>query len=168
MYGKSFFLIVLALITVGLITSAGRFMPVLVKVPSTYDPKITVEQAIQTSNTPLLIEFYTDNCKTCTVITPWMAELKPDFDNQVTFVMVDINDPAQQQVSELFGVSYVPAIYVFDFKRMNKTQVSFEAYASPKRLKAGIEKAIAEAKRKPDRSPFRQGNRPQGQESEAG
>ncbi len=42
MFGKSFFLVVLALITVGLLTSAGRFMPVLNKVPSTFDPKITV------------------------------------------------------------------------------------------------------------------------------
>ena len=159
MYGKSFFLIVLALITVGLLASTGRFMPVLVKVPSTYDPKITVEQAIQTSNTPLLIEFYTDNCHTCQQITPWLANMKHEFDHQVTFVMVDINDPAQQQVAELFGVSYVPAIYVFDFKRMHKIQVSFEAYATPNRLKAGIQKAIADAKRKPDRSPFRQGNR---------
>ncbi len=82
--------------------------------------------------------------------------MKPHFDSQVTFIMVDINDPAQQQVAELFGVSYVPAIYVFDFKRMAKTQVSVQAYGSVNRLKAGVQQAIAEAKRKPNRSPFRE------------
>lgn len=152
MYRQSFFLVVLALIVMGILFAGTRFIaaiPGVTGLPSSYDPKVNVEEAIMTSSKPLLIEFYTDTCQTCQHVTPWVHQLnKEKYHEQLTFIMVDVNDPAQGQVAQLFGIEYVPAIFVFDFKHMTKVQINENAYASLTALDKEISQAILEVKNK--------------------
>lgn len=151
MYRKSFFLVLVSLILMGIAATGTRIVeaiPGVTGLPSSYDPKITVEQAVQTSSKPLLIEFYTDSCQTCRVITPWVYKLQKKYESQITFVMVNADDPKQQQIAGIFGIEYVPALYVFDFKNMNKVQVSISGYSSINALDKAIAKAISQADKK--------------------
>lgn len=150
MYRKSFFLVVFSLLVMGVVAVGARFVaaiPGATGLPSSYDPKLTVEEAVQTSTKPLLIEFYTDTCKTCQLITPWVYKLKDNYKSKVTFVMVDVDDPRQGSIAGIFGIEYVPTLYVFDFKNMTKVQVSIDGYRSMKSLDRAIAKAIQQSEK---------------------
>ncbi len=142
MYKQSFFMVILALLLVGIISSGSRLVaaiPGLNGLPSSYDPKVNIEQAASTSNVPLLVEFYTDECHTCQIVTPWVHQLQDKYRNQLTFVMINLDDPQQNAIANIFAVQYVPAIFVFDAKHMVKAQVDTSAYASKKDLDKAIE-----------------------------
>jgi len=150
MYRKSILLVVCALIIAGLVGSGDRIWSALTNsgLPSSYDPGITVMDAMQTAEHPLLIEFYRDDCSACRRVTPWVAELKEKYKDRLHFVMVDVMDPAQSQVSDLFTVQFVPALYVFDTKHMAKAMVDDRSYGSKAALDAAIERAIQAADKK--------------------
>ncbi len=149
MYRQSFFIVILALILVGVLTTGSRMVGAIPgNVPSSYDPGLTITQAMQTSQKPLLVEFYTDSCKTCQIITPWVHKLSQKYQDQLTYVMIDLDDRNQAQVASIFGVEYVPAIYVFDFKQMSKAQIPTKAYISRTSLDNAIAQAIQEVKTK--------------------
>jgi thioredoxin-like negative regulator of GroEL len=148
MYRKSFFLVLISLIFMGILATGTRIVEAIPGVnglPSSYDPKITVEDAVQSSSKPLLVEFYTDNCQTCRVVTPWVYKLQEKYSDKVTFIMVNADDPKQGQIAGIFGIEYVPAIFVFDFKHMKKVQVSLDGYSSMKSMDKAISKAIQQA-----------------------
>lgn len=154
MYRKSFFLVLLSLMVMGLLVTGSRIVsavPGFAGMPSSYDPHISVEEAVKTSTKPLLIEFYTDNCATCQVITPWMHKLGKKYADRLTFVMVDVNDSRQGQIADIFGIQYVPAIFVFDFKHMSKAQVDIAAYKTMSHLDKAIEQAITRVNAKAQR-----------------
>ncbi len=146
MYRQSFFVVVLSLLVMGLLATGTKLVaaiPGVTGLPSSYDPKVTVQEAANTSNKPLLIEFYTDACRTCQIVTPWVHDLANNkYKSQVTYVMVNADDQTQAQVAQLFAIEYVPSIFVFDFKHMKKEQISPNAYGSKGTLDRAIGKAI--------------------------
>lgn len=150
MYRQSFFLVVMALLVMGILSGGTRIVsaiPGLSGLPSSYDPKINVQEAIMTSEKPLLIEFYTDSCRTCQHVTPWVHQLGKKYKDDFQFVMVDADNPDNAQVSQIFAIEYVPAIFIFDFKHMTKAQVDTSAYGSYNALDRGIQKAWAKVKK---------------------
>jgi thioredoxin-like negative regulator of GroEL len=152
MYRKSFFLVILSLLVMGLLFNGARMVaaiPGVTGMPSSYDPKISVDEAVNTSPYPLLIEFYTDPCGTCKIVTPWVHKLHEEkYKDKLTFVMVDVNKPENGQFAQIFGIQYVPAIFVFDFKNMSKAQVDIKSYGSKENLDKAISKAMKDAKEK--------------------
>lgn len=133
MYQKSFFLVILALLFVAFLNTGFRYLATIPWVsgnPSAYDPKISIEEAVQTSKKPLLVEFYTDTCQTCRQVTPLLAKVKERYAKDLTFVMVNLDDPQQQPFAQIFGVTYVPAVFIFDAKQMHKTQIPLEKMKS--------------------------------------
>jgi thiol-disulfide isomerase/thioredoxin len=150
MYKRSFLTVATTLAVVGLLCLSGRYMSALAgwgAAPSSYDPQISVQEAVKTSQTPLLIEFYTDACGTCQMLTPWVHTLGKKYKNDVTLVMVNLDDPNRNSVAEIFNVQYVPSLFVFDFKHMAKAQVDPKLYGSKKQLEQGLQAAIAQAKK---------------------
>ncbi len=126
MYRKSFFIILLAFIVMGLSFTGAKYLatiPGFMGLPSSYDPHISMQKAFQTSKEPLLIEFYSDTCGRCKYETPFVYKASQKFKDKLTFVMVDVNDPKQSQVADIFGITYIPDLYIFDFKHMIKASV---------------------------------------------
>jgi thiol-disulfide isomerase/thioredoxin len=151
MYRKSFFMVVLSLIVMGLLASGTKMVmaiPGLTGLPSSYDPHVRMEDAMQTSTKPLLVEFYTDTCGTCKVLTPWVHQLKDKYADDLTFVMVDVSDARNSQVAQIFNITFVPSIFVFDAKHMTKAQVSSRQYGSKDAVDKGIADALATMKSK--------------------
>jgi thiol-disulfide isomerase/thioredoxin len=146
MYRKSFFIVAFALLLVGILFTGTRMVaaiPGITGYPSSYDPKTTLQDATNTSKTPVLVEFYTDQCGTCKIVTPWVHKLATEkYKNQVTLVMINLDDPQQSQYGNAFGVTYVPTIYVFDPHTMAKAQVDPNRYGSIQEVDSGISRAI--------------------------
>lgn len=111
--------------------------------PSRYDPGLTVEAAARQSAKPLLIEFYSDDCGACRSVTPMIHHTyQTTLANRLTLVMVNVARPDAAPVAETFGVQGIPAVFVFDPKRMQKTAIPYESLSSPEAFTAAIEAAL--------------------------
>lgn len=115
--------------------------------PSSFDSGLTIEQAFKTSKVPLLVEFYSDTCGTCRRLTPEIHKLyEGPYKGKLTLVMLDVMEPENQQIAQLFGVDALPGIYLFDHKHMKKHPIPPEAFTSAQALKSAIDQALLKIK----------------------
>lgn len=135
---------VLAIVLVVFVSTSWTQWQALGQLPSAYDPGIQIQKAFQTSKTPLLVEFYSDECGSCRTATPILHHTyNQQFKQSLTLVMLDVNDPNSAQVAQLFGVDEIPAIYVFNPKVMHKEEIPLTAFESEAKLKQHIDSALA-------------------------
>jgi thioredoxin-like negative regulator of GroEL len=111
--------------------------------PSAYDPGVSIETAFKTSKVPVLIEFYSDTCSTCKRVTPVIHHMSQNqLKDKLTLVMMNVEDDDSYQIAQLFGVDELPAVYVFDPKRMKKQTVDSKAFESEEALETAINEAL--------------------------
>ncbi len=145
MFKKSF-LLVLGVVAVVFASAFTTQMVLSGQLPSAYDPGIAVDEAFKTSKYPLLIEFYSDTCSSCRTVTPLIHQVyDADYKDKLTLVMVDVNDDDGYQISRLFGVESIPAVFVFDFKHMKKDELDMEHLLSQKSFSTALDQALAKA-----------------------
>ncbi len=119
-------------------------------VPSSYDAGIRLDEAFQNSKTPILVEFYSDSCGTCQQVAPMVDSLKPDFKDKLKVVMVNTDNNENATFMQLFKVDTIPALFVFDPKKMKKQPIGAEHFATEITLKAGINTALDTLKTLPN------------------
>ena len=61
-----------------------------------------------TNDKPSLIEFYADWCTTCQSMSPVLKNLKENYDQQINFVMINIDYPENNQLIKQYQVIGVP------------------------------------------------------------
>jgi thiol:disulfide interchange protein len=111
--------------------------------PSRYDPGVTIDTAFKTAKTPLLVEFYSDTCGRCRQVTPLLHKTATHrLKSVVTLVMLDVDNPDNEGVATLFGVKTLPAVFVFDPKKMKKHALSNEVLDSETLLTQAIQVAL--------------------------
>jgi thiol:disulfide interchange protein len=115
------------------------------RLPSRYDKGMALTTAFKQAKTPLLVEFYSDACATCQQITPIVHGVAGHMHNQLTMVMVDVTNPDNQMVAQLFGVTTIPKVFVFNPKKMKKQAIPDAALGSPQTLEAALNKVLTTA-----------------------
>lgn len=122
------------------------------KLPSAYDTGLTVDAAFQGATKPLLIEFYSDSCHACQIVTPIIhAIYEKAYKDKLTFVMANTDDEKNAPIAELFGIDAIPAIFVFDPRKMKKAEVLVPEVFHASDLEKGLADAfttVANAKAK--------------------
>lgn len=142
MFRRSFTMVLGVIACVVLVTGTSQWMAAG-QLPSAYDPGIELQEAFKTSEKPLLIEFYTDDCGGCQQITPLLHGLYKDaFADKLTLVMIDANNPRNGMYMELFNVDYVPNIYVFHHKKMKKVPIELGGLVTRKDLGQKLSQAL--------------------------
>lgn len=71
------------------------------------DQSVPLETARSNGN-PTLIEFYADWCTTCQSMAPMMADLKTEFQDQINFVMLNVDNPKWLPELTQFQVNGIP------------------------------------------------------------
>ena len=143
MFKRSFLMVALVFMLVFASAFASQIW-MTKDLPSSYDKGLTIEQAFKTSKVPILIEFYSDSCGTCKRLAPVIHELNEGrYKNRLTFVMMDVDEPGNQDIARLFGVDSLPGLYVFDHKHMKKHAIRAEDFVSRERLQQAIDQALA-------------------------
>jgi thioredoxin-like negative regulator of GroEL len=139
MFKRSFFMVIMVVLLV--FTSAFASQMWITKdMPSSFDSGLTIEKAFKTSSVPLLIEFYSDSCGTCRRMAPIVHHLQANrYKGRLTMVMMDVTDPANRDIAQLFGVDALPALYVFDHHHMKKHVIPPESFVSQHRLEQAID-----------------------------
>ena len=73
------------------------------------DPEIAF-----TNGKPTYLEFYAQWCEICKKMAPEVTELKKDFDNEMNFVFLNVDNPNSIKLIKQFKVNGIPQINIID------------------------------------------------------
>ncbi|AFY70918.1 Thioredoxin domain-containing protein [Thalassoporum mexicanum PCC 7367] len=74
---------------------------------------VTYQNAIA-NNKPSIVEFYANWCTTCQSLAPTMQALHHKYGNQVNFVMLNVDEPADALIARSFHATAVPQLTFLD------------------------------------------------------
>ena len=103
----------------------------------TMDPEIAF-----TNGKPTYLEFYAQWCEICKKMAPEVTELKKDFDNEINFVFLNVDNPKWDKFIKQFKVNGIPQINIFDSN--SNLQATFTGLQEEKTLKNSINNIIEE------------------------
>ena len=101
------------------------------------DPEIAF-----TNGKPTYLEFYAEWCEICKKMAPEVTELKKDFDNEINFVFLNVDNPKWDKFIKQFKVNGIPQINIFDSN--SNLQATFTGLQEEKTLKNSINNIIEE------------------------
>ena len=73
------------------------------------DPEIAF-----TNGKPTYLEFYAQWCEICKEMAPEVTELKKDFDEEINFVFLNVDNPNSAKFIKQFNVNGIPQINIID------------------------------------------------------
>ena len=75
------------------------------------DPEIAFQ-----NNKPTFIEFYADWCEVCKEMAPKISALKEDYEKDINFVFLNVDNQKWDNYIRKFGVNGIPQVNLFDRK----------------------------------------------------
>ena len=93
-----------------------------------------------TNGKPTYLEFYAEWCEICKKMAPEVTELKKDFDNEINFVFLNVDNPKWDKFIKQFKVNGIPQINIFDSN--SNLQATFTGLQEEKTLKNSINNII--------------------------
>jgi thiol-disulfide isomerase/thioredoxin len=125
--------------------SAGSAGEAFTRLPSSYDSgKPLMQLADDAQGKPLLVEFYTDTCVRCAKLVPMVHTLAQSAAAEQCFSLALVNaEVADNKLFvDLFAVKEVPALFVFNLKKMKKTAVVLPNATQPVPTASAVVNAI--------------------------
>ena len=95
------------------------------------DPEIAF-----TNGKPTYLEFYAEWCEICKEMASEVTELKEDFDNEMNFVFLNVDNPKWDKFIKQFKVNGIPQINIIDSN--SNLQATFIGLQEEKTLKDSI------------------------------
>ena len=89
-----------------------------------------------TNGKPTYVEFYAEWCEICKEMAPEVTELKKDFDNELNFVFLNVDNPIWDKFIKQFNVNGIPQINFIDSN--SNLQATFTGLQQEKTLKESI------------------------------
>jgi thioredoxin 1 len=69
-------------------------------------------EAVETNNTPILVDFWAEWCMPCRALAPVIDELATEFQGKVRFAKVNVDEC--QDVPAKFGIRGIPTLILFN------------------------------------------------------
>ena len=66
------------------------------------------------NNKPTFLEFYAEWCEVCKEMAPKISGLKEQYDKEVNFVFLNVDNPAWGKYIKKFDVNGIPQVNIFD------------------------------------------------------
>ncbi len=99
------------------------------------DPEIAF-----TNSKPTYLEFYAEWCEICKEMAPEVTELKSNFENQLNFVFLNVDNPKWDKFIKQFNVNGIPQINIIDSNA--NIQATFTGLQEEKILKDSIKNVL--------------------------
>ena len=99
------------------------------------DPEIAF-----TNGKSTYLEFYAEWCEICKEMATEVTELKKDFDNEINFVFLNVDNPKWDKYIKQFKVNGIPQINIFDSN--SNLQATFTGLQEEKTLQNSIDNLI--------------------------
>ena len=76
---------------------------------SSIDPEIAF-----TNNKPTFLEFYAEWCEVCKEMAPKVADIKNEYETDINFVFLNVDNPKWEKYIRDFNVNGIPQLNLFD------------------------------------------------------
>ena len=76
---------------------------------SSLDPEIAF-----TNNKPTFLEFYAEWCEVCKEMAPKIADIKNEYEKDINFVFLNVDNPKWEKYVRNFKVNGIPQVNLFD------------------------------------------------------
>ena len=76
---------------------------------SSVDPELAFK-----NNKPTFLEFYAEWCEVCKEMAPKLSALKEEYENDINFVFLNVDNQKWDNYIQKFGVNGIPQINLFD------------------------------------------------------
>ena len=81
----------------------------------------TFDEVVQSSSTPVLVDFWAEWCGPCKMIAPMLTEIASEQAGKITIGKLNVDDhPA---LAMRYGVQSIPTLLVFKDGKLSKTMV---------------------------------------------
>ncbi len=79
--------------------------------------KLSVDPEIAfTNNKPTFLEFYAEWCEVCQEMAPQVSSLKDEYEEDINFVFLNVDNQKWANYIQKFGVNGIPQVNLFDKK----------------------------------------------------
>ena len=89
-----------------------------------------------TNGKPTYLEFYAEWCEICKEMAPEVTELKKDFENEINFVFLNVDNPKWNKYIKQFQVNGIPQINLINSD--SNIEATFTGLQEEKTLKNSI------------------------------
>ena len=89
---------------------------------------------------PTYLEFYAEWCEICKEMASEVTELKNDFDSEINFVFLNVDNPKWDKYIKQFNVNGIPQINIFDSN--SNLESTFTGLQEEKTLRSSINHTI--------------------------
>ena len=93
-----------------------------------------------TNGKPTYLEFYAEWCEICKEMASEVIQLKEDFDSEINFVFLNVDNPKWDKFIKQFKVNGIPQINIFDSN--SNLQETFTGLQEEKTLKSSLNSII--------------------------
>lgn len=92
---------------------------------------------------PVWLLFHSTTCQSCIEMEQLFQALKPEFDDKVVFINVDVNSPLEKELCDLYQIKYVPTTVFLNSKGV--VAFNYVGVIKPDEMKSKL-KALWEGK----------------------
>ena len=138
-FQKIFLIIIVLFLTVFLLFSKNSIFQTTLQLKNFSNLSMDPEIAFSNGK-PTYLEFYAEWCEICKEMAPEVTELKKDFDNEINFVFLNVDNPKWDKFIKQFKVNGIPQINIFDAD--SNLQATFTGLQEEKTLKNSLNNII--------------------------
>ena len=95
--------------------------------PSDYGTGFTYAEAVKIGK-PMVVNFYVDWCHYCQGFAPKLEELRQEYKDKFTFVIVKADDPKNEELVQDFNIHGYPSLFLVNPKNDNRVFINQSLY----------------------------------------
>ena len=93
------------------------------------------------NNKPTFLEFYADWCEVCKEMAPKIAMLKEEYEKDINFVFLNVDNPKWESYMRKFNVNGIPQVNLLNSK--GNLEATFIGKQEEQTIKGSLEKLIS-------------------------
>lgn len=81
------------------------------------------ESIVLKSSEPVLVDFFTDWCMPCKMLSPILEEISKELDGQLNIIKINIEEDFNAKLVETYAIKGVPTMMLFKDGKLQDTMV---------------------------------------------
>ena len=109
--------------------------------PSNYSTGVSYEEAVKIGK-PMVVNFYVDWCHYCKAFAPKLEELRLEYKDKYTFVLVKADDPKNKDIVEDYNVNGYPSLFLVNPKNDNRVFIEQSLYGNKNKMEKELNRFL--------------------------